>query len=1114
MPLAAQSEVYYVSSVSSQCHSYTSYNIKCHSISYYASNDVWSPNVTLIFLAGEHDLTTSFFAKGLKHLRLLGQNQFLVPPSKTHSFLRPIISCHKMNEFVISGITSLTIEWLAIKCSVLKVINLRELGLSQIIGKSLNVSITQSVTIYDSQFTHKKLSNTFTGVASLSMHSTHISGMSNGLYIDSGDLFCYVLLTDLIIANCSMNGITINCHHNGLVSLNQVTVKNSGSYGLNLQCNYSMGTNCSMSLSDILLADSTQGSNILCNQEKCVGYIDNITVCNTAKSVGLVIRCQQQCKMTINAMNILNNSAGGFKLLSAFHSSFFITNSIISQNGGVGIIAHCYSVVFIDFSNVTISRNNDTGLYLGTFCTVGFFFNSSIISNNHSPTSGGGMWISSYCYVRGNATLSFINNTAQEMGGAIYSPEHIDADTVCTFFRISTVFKSNRATLSGNNIYNGVYWQCTYMYNSTNGQYIHLSDKNIFTKAVDCSNNPSLSLFPKPHSIYITSIPLGVCLCRNNVTDCNTRSIDVVIFPGQSITVSLATVGVCGGFSPAVLMTNNLGSVGISLKTINQETENKCKDFKYILSQLYLHPKEGEVILATHIKRYKDSSFSMKVNFLPCPFGLELISGTCQCNADIKNDNTQCNIDWLPHPIRRHGNSWLYYSQQYNCTVAHHNCPFDYCVRSTVYLSLNESDLQCSSGRSGILCGKCNPGLSLVLGSNKCQSCSNKYISIIIAFIVAGICLLLFLLVCNLTVSVGSINGLLFFANIVKLNEAVLFPDGVRIPVLSQFIAWLNLDLGVQICFFSGLDGYWKTWLQFGFSLILIATILLCCRYSSKLSRLFGTKIVSVLSTLILMAHSKLLLVIRNALMLTVIKCGKEKWYSWSIDGNIAYLSSKHIPLFVFSLFMLLVGLMYTVTIFFSQWLMIFCGKYCRSSMDPFYRLKPFIDPYTGPYKDRFRYWTGLLLIVRLLLTTIFSYTTDTIPQVNNYIIGITAFITLFLSRGVYLDKRLNLLEYFYLLNLASLSLINALLHHMDIGHHVIVKANAVSISLALIVFIGTILMHIYVSLKRKYTCCNNVQISEEEILSKENEDYCHEEEMFSPAQIINRREPLIFDYS
>ena len=109
----------------------------------------------------------------------------------------------------------------------------------------------------------------------------------------------------------------------------------------------------------------------------------------------------------------------------------------------------------------------------------------------------------------------------------------------------------------------------------------------------------------------------------------------------------------------------------------------------------------------------------------------------------------------------------------------------------------------------GILCnGQCQPGLGLMLGSSQCGYCQNKYLSLVIAFIVAGIALVVFLLVCNLTVSVGSINGLLFYANMIKLNETVLFPNGVSIPVLSQFIAWLNLDLRIQTCFFNGLDGY------------------------------------------------------------------------------------------------------------------------------------------------------------------------------------------------------------------------------------------------------------------------------------------------------------------
>ena len=67
-------------------------------------------------------------------------------------------------------------------------------------------------------------------------------------------------------------------------------------------------------------------------------------------------------------------------------------------------------------------------------------------------------------------------------------------------------------------------------------------------------------------------------------------------------------------------------------------------------------------------------------------------------------------------------------------------------------------------------------------------------------------------------VSMGTINGLLFYVNIVKLNKTVFFPDG-NVPVLTQFVAWLNLDLGIETCFFDGLDNYWKTWLQFVFPL-------------------------------------------------------------------------------------------------------------------------------------------------------------------------------------------------------------------------------------------------------------------------------------------------------
>jgi hypothetical protein len=51
----------------------------------------------------------------------------------------------------------------------------------------------------------------------------------------------------------------------------------------------------------------------------------------------------------------------------------------------------------------------------------------------------------------------------------------------------------------------------------------------------------------------------------------------------------------------------------------------------------------------------------------------------------------------------------------------------------------------------------------------------------------------------NLTISTGSINGLLFYANIIKLNQPVSF-NGTSIPVLTQFISWINLDFGIETC--------------------------------------------------------------------------------------------------------------------------------------------------------------------------------------------------------------------------------------------------------------------------------------------------------------------------
>ncbi len=79
------------------------------------------------------------------------------------------------------------------------------------------------------------------------------------------------------------------------------------------------------------------------------------------------------------------------------------------------------------------------------------------------------------------------------------------------------------------------------------------------------------------------------------------------------------------------------------------------------------------------------------------------------------------------------------------------------------------------------------------------------------------------------------------------------------------------------------------------------------------------------------------------------------------------YLKGKHVALVLVALFIILVGVPYTILLFLWQWLArapkckIF--KWTRNT-----KLNAFISVHHAPYKSKYRYWTGLLLLVRVVL--------------------------------------------------------------------------------------------------------------------------------------------------
>ena len=82
---------------------------------------------------------------------------------------------------------------------------------------------------------------------------------------------------------------------------------------------------------------------------------------------------------------------------------------------------------------------------------------------------------------------------------------------------------------------------------------------------------------------------------------------------------------------------------------------------------------------------------------------------------------------------------------------------------------------------------------------------------ICLGMVVIGVVLVGLILVLDLTVAVGTINGIVFYANIIAANSSLFLPFS-QPNLLTVFIAWLNLSIGFDVCLYIGLNEYIKAW--------------------------------------------------------------------------------------------------------------------------------------------------------------------------------------------------------------------------------------------------------------------------------------------------------------
>ena len=766
------------------------------------------------------------------------------------------------------------------------------------------------------------------------------------------------------------------------------------------------------------------------------------------------------------------------KLLILLQNSTFDNNGLmpnVAIKQSLAVTLGLLNSGNINISNCTFSNNR--GSALGLVNAIVTFFGDNYFINNAGRKGGGiNFIITSYIYLSPDAYLSFIDNHADVTGGAINIDQpavyytHDVSVALCFFQFLGTknrtyfYFNNNTAVEAGTAIYGGAVDSCL------------LADQGLYSEPSLFLN--SSTFVNQPGNSVISSDPLDVCFCNNeNSPNCSTSTMDLSAFPGQIINFTIAVVGQLGNLTTGTIDISNIDSVdSYDISTAN------CREISYNFKPQSINQTRTSghtnvtlsVTIQNSINFSKSARDIINIEISPCPNGFCLSNSSLLCDCTYTNEAVgrsiqSCNATNNSVTKQPESNLWL--SGTTECTILYSSCPFDYCIIGIAeILNLSRPDEQCASNRAGDLCGTCSGSFSLKLGSNRCGECSNAYLALIIPFAIFGIVLVILIVALNLTVTVGTINGLLFFANIIKIYQP-LIPRFNEFIVLSQFISWINMDFGIETCFYNGMESCGKTGLQFVFTVYLWALILLIIflsQRSMKLARLMNKNAVPVLCTLLLLSYTKLLRTIFSILTFDRIYQMNNTdtdilKYVWSVDGTIEYARGCHLVLFIIALLVLtFLVLPYTMLLLlFPLW------ELCRSKSTIgttyYIKLKPFFDAYAGPYTDSFRFWPGMLLVARILLAAVVATKAQNEEDTGVAPLGLlVAVVVLLLTalrlKVVYKSPKLNALDEFYLICL----MIAAVVIYVSKNPNDSFEAETIIFAFSFVCFLGIIAYHTY----------------------------------------------------
>ena len=675
---------------------------------------------------------------------------------------------------------------------------------------------------------------------------------------------------------------------------------------------------------------------------------------------------------------------------------------------------------------------------------------------------------SSTFHLNNRLNATFINNIAHTKGGAIYAQD----DTYktikqCTFqisslfqnmteLNISMIFINNTAGISGSSIFS------TNLYNCSINESYRITPQNAEDYYYQIFNFRSSETTP----LQFSTLSTRCCLCIDN--KCVLVPKKIFVYPGQTLHVSMTARDVMNHPAHTTVSLTLVESKSLLPPPswyISPRDENQVLLESYqctlVNFTVYIDSKviEDPVLVISSADNSMLLKLSIKLlNFCPLGFGLNITTGSCQCSSAINelglvgdykptclvvsdNSNSQYPLATITRPsdsdawaglinITNGTNQTIIFGVALTC---YESCNFnqdytmflingsDVLIADPNNYSINHLPL-CPPTKTGPLCSTCTTvnGIkySVVFGSSECKQCSNWWLLTLILYAIAGPLLIYLLFALKLTLTTGTLNGIIFYAQAIGIIDLKISSSHhVTTSIYSltrSFLLMLNLNLGFPLCFYNGMTELWKAGLSLLFPLYLltiVVVLIILSRYSLRLSNRIAHSSVQVLVTVVHLSFTSMFTAISNVVIPINIYTNDTSnpilkiWYR---DGTVEYGKGDHLILMILTIVVVGPVLLSYITILVAGRPLMRVGKFREY-------IRPVYEAIHAPYEHNkeFFFATRLLLLVFLYILYPLFRTSDTNKGCVIVIPIVTTYVTIEAFYKPYNKMWLNVLDLF-----------------------------------------------------------------------------------------------------